>query len=799
MSDTQDTLGRTGPDAYFHPSRSHLYHRYMRSGRASGSGSNNSNSSSNSSSSGGNGGRSSGAHNSIRHSSDIPEPAALQPLHLELEQFAAQASLRAEQLKKELRSLRSHFVPSEPVETVLLQGSGGGGPLTRASPAQPPLSSASSSAMLGGSNNNNGGGSGPPGSPYQRPRKISVSAMHAGVSRPDKHRDQLMSAHQSPLQKSHSFSGSRKRSDSNDSLTSRKLHQTPPFRPTGVTTEDLSSRTELSGQVSYANASPRHSTDRTDTVSKSQRMSQPQAQSQLQSPPSPTMSHSSMASNDSYSTQPRASKGVGARTGGSHNSKRKRKHGTIDEEDPFGEYDDNFKATNSPSRPTQAKARSEKPVENLGHASTPLSGGHHNSIGDVSSPLRKHRPAEGSSPPWNNDQPKVHKTSAPPRVVDEDFSRVKVTSEVPITTFWTSVEPYFRPLTDNDLLFLQEEADNVTPYLTPHLGRHYTQVWAEEDQKLFPNGPPYSTASGTDPTTSLNNPHPMTKIKSRPSSRGSKLGSAIPAPLDSLPPPLLPPPTIVDRPPVPPEGKPIHDFLNEHLVDDEVGCGPLTDRIVNALIQDKIIEPPEDYPDDDGADPDLGSVKSESGLGLFSGGAVEIAGLEERLARELRYIGLLGDTDVDWAAREDDEVSAVLRHAQRQLREQAEINHQRKARLLDVVRDHLAYQEYRQIVDELDKQVEQSYLKRNRHVKTKRKKILPTRSALSDLATSGLERRRRIMDSIGCIFPDEKYLPPTTSIYEGIAGGGGGPPTFSVPSAADSLTSPSRSTGTAPP
>ncbi|RKP36676.1 histone acetyltransferases subunit 3-domain-containing protein, partial [Dimargaris cristalligena] len=300
---------------------------------------------------------------------------------------------------------------------------------------------------------------------------------------------------------------------------------------------------------------------------------------------------------------------------------------------------------------------------------------------------------------------------------DEDFSRVKVTSEVPITTFWTSVEPYFRPLTDNDLLFLQEEADNVTPYLTPHLGRHYTQVWAEEDQKLFPN----------------------------------------------------------DRPPVPPEGKPIHDFLNEHLVDDEVGCGPLTDRIVNALIQDKIIEPPEDYPDDDGADPDLGSVKSESGLGLFSGGAVEIAGLEERLARELRYIGLLGDTDVDWAAREDDEVSAVLRHAQRQLREQAEINHQRKARLLDVVRDHLAYQEYRQIVDELDKQVEQSYLKRNRHVKTKRKKILPTRSALSDLATSGLERRRRIMDSIGCIFPDEKYLPPTTSIYEGIAGGGGGP------------------------
>lgn len=40
------------------------------------------------------------------------------------------------------------------------------------------------------------------------------------------------------------------------------------------------------------------------------------------------------------------------------------------------------------------------------------------------------------------------------------------------------------------------------------------------------------------------------------------------------------------------------------------------------------------------------------------------------------------------------------------------VNKARKLRLLGLVNNHLAYQEYNTILDDLDKQVEQGYLKR---------------------------------------------------------------------------------------
>lgn len=40
------------------------------------------------------------------------------------------------------------------------------------------------------------------------------------------------------------------------------------------------------------------------------------------------------------------------------------------------------------------------------------------------------------------------------------------------------------------------------------------------------------------------------------------------------------------------------------------------------------------------------------------------------------------------------------------------VNRSRKQKLLGLVNNHLAYQEYNTILDDLDKQVEQGYLKR---------------------------------------------------------------------------------------
>jgi transcriptional adapter 3 len=54
-----------------------------------------------------------------------------------------------------------------------------------------------------------------------------------------------------------------------------------------------------------------------------------------------------------------------------------------------------------------------------------------------------------------------------------------------------------------------------------------------------------------------------------------------------------------------------------------------------------------------------------------------------------------------------------LRALQRELREQVQINRARKRKLATIARDYIAYQEYNQILEELDRQVEQSFARRH--------------------------------------------------------------------------------------
>lgn len=67
---------------------------------------------------------------------------------------------------------------------------------------------------------------------------------------------------------------------------------------------------------------------------------------------------------------------------------------------------------------------------------------------------------------------------------------------------------------------------------------------------------------------------------------------------------------------------------------------------------------------------------------------------------------------MDWNTREDDEICAELRLAQRELKEQYTTNEYRKKKLLQVVDNQLQYEQYRHVLDNLDVQVEQCYLKR---------------------------------------------------------------------------------------
>ncbi|KAG0258488.1 Transcriptional regulator [Mortierella polycephala] len=299
--------------------------------------------------------------------------------------------------------------------------------------------------------------------------------------------------------------------------------------------------------------------------------------------------------------------------------------------------------------------------------------------------------------------------------VQEDFSKVKVANQVPIQTFWASMEPYFRPFTESDRTVLEEDGDQVTPLLIPPLGKHYLDAWTEEDRLLLPldgfDSRRNSVDSNKDPTSSRN---------------------------------------IVNSQPF--------ELTDENIDQDEVSCGPLTERIICSLISEEVVDSKELKQDEDVSAP------SPSPAALQSN-ARNYAELEERIKRELRYIGLLGNDEINWDAREDDEISITLRSLQKELREVMKVNKSRKQRLLGLVNNHLAYQEYNTILDDLDKQVEQGYLKRFRMTKSKKKKAA-TPKALSENALSAMDRRRRFVQGVGPIFPAENYTIPTTSIYQ---------------------------------
>lgn len=88
---------------------------------------------------------------------------------------------------------------------------------------------------------------------------------------------------------------------------------------------------------------------------------------------------------------------------------------------------------------------------------------------------------------------------------------------------------------------------------------------------------------------------------------------------------------------------------------------------------------------------------------------------DDRIKLELRHLGFLGvDEEPDFEGHHDDDISVRLRLLQTELQKVMITNGARKARLLDIARERLAYQEYSTIHEDLDSQVQQAYLKRTR-------------------------------------------------------------------------------------
>ncbi|KAJ1918877.1 Transcriptional regulator [Mycoemilia scoparia] len=322
---------------------------------------------------------------------------------------------------------------------------------------------------------------------------------------------------------------------------------------------------------------------------------------------------------------------------------------------------------------------------------------------------------EGSEGGLNQKIQLYHPNSGLP-LIEDDFTKVKITSQTTIQAFWTSVEPYFRNLTESDIKFLQREEDNQESYIITPLGKPYLQQWTQEEVALFPELAHSSRAKA-----------------SLDKALGIERMSRIP---------------------------PRHSYLaidlsDADLVKTNIRCAPITERIICSLVRENIVPQNEIISFEDEDDDQTNGSSYKSRVQQNS----EVPDLESRLKQELRYIGILGDEEVDWKNQEDDEISASLRALQSQLREQVRVNRQRNKILLSIAKKNMGYQEYLQIMDELDKQVEQSYGKRNRAIKSRKRKSMsykPT-TGLSENTINAMDRRRRVMHGIGHLFPPEKF------------------------------------------
>ncbi|KAK0747931.1 histone acetyltransferases subunit 3-domain-containing protein [Apiosordaria backusii] len=397
---------------------------------------------------------------------------------------------------------------------------------------------------------------------------------------------------------------------------------------------------------------------------------------------------------------------------------------------------------------------------------------------------------------------------------DKDFSNAKPSNQINFSTFSTFIDPYFRPFTEEDLAFLRERGDRVTPFVMPKRGKkHYMEIWAEEDGAMA--------------------------IDSVPSGGREKL------------------------PPNQPRGS-IENMDDDVAETDKLSVGPLLSRLLSAM-RPEHRAPPAENPGANGVNgdgdttmngtasfdfsfdinPPSSQQPQANGANGINGHANGVNGtsapepnnqlppatympesnseawkkathpkldytqVDERIKQELRHIGLLPlppnqsdpssnsgsnntsnggpdpTTTAEYDGHYDDEVAARLRLLQSRLREQVLLNGARKARLTELVKERMAFQEYTTILEDLDSQVQAAYLKRTRTMGKKPKKARPgqggsaasaaaaasavatARPGIGDLTKTLMERRRRWIESIGTVFDDEGLTRVPRSSEEG--------------------------------
>ncbi|KAL8663050.1 MAG: hypothetical protein Q9202_004190 [Teloschistes flavicans] len=349
---------------------------------------------------------------------------------------------------------------------------------------------------------------------------------------------------------------------------------------------------------------------------------------------------------------------------------------------------------------------------------------------------------------------------------DRDFSNAKPSSQVNANTFQAYVDPFLRPLTEEDMAFLKERGDRTRPFVIPPRGkRHYSEVWAEEDgqfsldsnqqgvDKLPPNQPRGNLEQMTDDiaeTDQISNGPMLNRLLSTMRFENR------PSPSD-------------DRPPATTNGD--APMTNGVANGDTNGVTDQNDDSSQSAFKlPSTTLAPATYV------PESNQVSWRSSSNNIR---MDAATIDDRLKQELRYIGFLSEDsgEPDYDAHYDDEVAERLRTLREELRRVSLENGARKSRILELAKERMAYQEYSTIREDLDTQVQQAYLKRNRTLsKTKKNPKKPggagggshlvnggvgggadvgiSKPGIGEPVRQLMNRRQKWVDMIGPVFED---------------------------------------------
>lgn len=313
-------------------------------------------------------------------------------------------------------------------------------------------------------------------------------------------------------------------------------------------------------------------------------------------------------------------------------------------------------------------------------------------------------------------------------LIGEDYTKAKVSQQIPITTLWQYLEPFLRPYNAEDIAFLLREPDAAHYYTIPPLGVQYKAEEIGEDLEFDIQH------------TRADNPLNANKD------------------ITSFSPEMYAPP-LVERL--------LACLLGETMKSDG-SPWPQGQSIEDVKEYSEDFEEEDEY--DEYSNEEIEEMDVEEEV---------IPCLEDRLKHELRCLGLWDDED-PVLSNEDDPISVALRECQAKLREQMKINSLRRNRLVEHIKKRLGFQEYQDLLDDISKHLEEAFWIRYTP-KTKKKSkttteivksespiledILPK---LSEGTIALMNKYSELQATVGCSFfaRDEEYWKiPQKSIF----------------------------------